>query len=602
MIGAWSLTGDPLDREPSLRALRDAAEGPHIETDRLWLSGEGATRDPRGVAAHVGFATGGNEDLLQGKTPEGSFVAARGDGERTLTLLRCPSGGERLYFARRGDVVVFASSVRPLLRVVGQRLNPDVLDETLLTGRVMLGAETLHAGVSEVLAGHHLVLSDRIGAQEFTQPELLRSPVGSPDDLAKTFRERLTEAVARAAGPARPVAVALSGGIDSSAVAAAAVDAFGADGVEAFTYEFDDPTHGTETEYAREVAKRLGIKRHHVFSLSKQDYLSAIPEMIWRSESLVHWPKAFMLLVARHIRARGHDRYLTGFGIGSHTGWLRDLAGLVQRVPAAAVLAHWKTAQFGRGRRPLTRLSSRLSSLHPGLEPPHPRVYYQVLRVLEHAGLARSLASYYPEPMAPLLQRLRSVDVLEPGLSDLPLAERLLRVAFGHLVSCIDVTRSEAASRQLGVLRLAPAHFSSCIPYAYLPVDPAPRLWTEDRALRPGKLLLRRAFAGTLPDSVLYRVKNWDDAVASERWRSDARRLMLSTLPSFPRDTERYGPGYAEAIRYWEPRSILASTLSVRLWERMFVELPPSTEPPTWSRLHQPAPAGDPSPLAHSEA
>ena len=60
---------------------------------------------------------------------------------------------------------------------------------------------------------------------------------------------------------------------------------------------------------------------------------------------------------------------------------------------------------------------------------------------------------------------------------------------------------------------------------------------------------------------------------------------MLSVLPTFPRDTDRYGPNYAEAIRYWEPRSILASSLALRLWERMFVELPVSSQPPTWSSL-----------------
>lgn len=62
-----------------------------------------------------------------------------------------------------------------------------------------------------------------------------------PEELGRRFRDALTEAVAAAAGSERPVCVALSGGIDSSAIAAAAVDAFGAGGVEAITYEFGDP-------------------------------------------------------------------------------------------------------------------------------------------------------------------------------------------------------------------------------------------------------------------------------------------------------------------------------------------------------------------------
>ncbi len=326
-----------------------------------------------------------------------------------------------------------------------------------------------------------------------------------------------------------------------------------------------------------------------MFQLSAKDYLAAIPEMVWRSESLVHWPKAFMLLVAREVRRRGFDRYLTGFGIGSHTAWLRDLAGLLGRAPAAAVLAHWKRARFGPGSKALSRLSCRLVGIHPGLEPPHPRLYYQVLRVLQQAGRIKDVASFFPAPMARFFERQRPLAELEPNLVGLELSEQLLRVAFGHLVSCIDVTRSESASRQLGVFRLAPAHFASCIPYAYLPLEPAPRLWSAERALRPGKLLIREAFKDALPDSVLYRVKDWDHAVASARWRSAARRLMLQTLPGFPRDAERYGAGYAEAISYWEPRSTLATCLSLRLWERIFIDRAPSETPPVWSELFEPS-------------
>lgn len=589
MIGAWSLSGD-LDLERDLGPLPQSpgAQARAITTPRLWLSAAAVRQDRRGVAALLGFAVGGCEALFEDSPPEGSYVGLRSEGQR-LTLLRCPSGGERLYFARVGQVVYFASSARWLVPLVGRRLNGAVLDEVLLNGRVMLGSGTLHEGIDEVLAGHEVLLTDEVGQQRFSQPELLRSPSGSLSELARACRDRLTEAVVRAAGPQRPVAVALSGGIDSSAVAAAAVDAFGADQVEALTYEFQDPTHGTELDYARQVCQRLGIRKHHVFQLSAQDYLSAIPEMVWRSESLVHWPKAFMLLVAREVRRRGYDRYLTGFGIGSHTAWLRDLARLLRRAPGRAVVGHWKTARFGPGRRALPRLSWRLKGLHPGLEPPHPRIYYTVLRVLQHAGRVKDLASFFPAPMARFFQRLRPFAELEPGLVGLELEEQLLRVTFGHLASCVDVTRSESASRQLGVYRLAPAHFASCIPYAYLPVEPAPRLWSADRALRPGKLLIREAFKDALPDSVLYRVKNWDDAVASAGWRSAARRLMLQTLPGFPRDAERYGEGYADAIRYWEPRSALAGCLSLRLWERLFIERPPRETPPQWSELFEPS-------------
>lgn len=379
------------------------------------------------------------------------------------------------------------------------------------------------------------------------------------------------------------------------------MEAFGADNVQAITYEFSDPSHDTELAYAQLVARRLGIGRHHVFQLSLPRYLDAIPEMIWRSESLVHWPKAFMLLVAREVASLGFDRYLTGFGIGSHMAYLSELATALQTVSNPRwVLFHWRTSRFSKKRWP-----DRVARLHPALESPHPRLYYQLVRQLYAAGYLADERQMFPSQLAPLLQRLDPLDSVVPELTQLPLELRLQRQAFAHLISCIDVTRSEKASRELGVYRISPAHFARCLPYAYYPYKPRPRLYSKARALRPGKHLLQLAYRNMLPDEVLFRVKSWADAVASDDWLRRGRQLMLSVLPFFPGDMQRYGNDYPAAIRYWEGHSILASSLAFRLWERMFIDLSPSEQldeeraTPSWQTLWRslhakakPVPAG----------
>jgi hypothetical protein len=60
---------------------------------------------------------------------------------------------------------------------------------------------------------------------------------------------------------------------------------------------------------------------------------------------------------------------------------------------------------------------------------------------------------------------------------------------------------------------------------------------------------------------------------------------MLSVLPSFPFDMDRHGPGYPGVVQKWEASSLLATCLAFRLWERMFVEMPPRREAPTWMEL-----------------
>ena len=328
LVGAYSLSGeavsDRLDAAEKARMLKHAAGAPdglaEFDHGRLWLTSakQNFTADKHSCLAFEGFiAFGGTEpenpaDLLRRVNqsldpklrPEGHYSLAFGAPDsRTLTLLRGLSGGERLYYARIDDVLLFSSSVRPLLahsRIVS-RLDRAKITEALLSGLIVFGNGTLFGDIEEVLPGHILQIGDGIGSQQWNWPGLLEPRESDLQSLAKTYREDLTKAVEMAIGTERPVAVTLSGGIDSSSIAALAAEVVGASNVEAFTYEFDDPTHSSETHYAVEVCERLGITHHHIFSLSFADFLAAIPETVWRAEHFVHWPKAFMLPAARRI-------------------------------------------------------------------------------------------------------------------------------------------------------------------------------------------------------------------------------------------------------------------------------------------------------------
>ncbi|MFW5739046.1 MAG: asparagine synthase-related protein, partial [Myxococcota bacterium] len=385
------------------------------------------------------------------------------------------------------------------------------------------------------------------------------------------------------------VAVALSGGIDSSAVIAAATDVVGADQIHAFTYEFDDPTHGTETHHARRVCRKLGIRRHEIFSISRRRFLDGIPEMVWRTESSVHWPKAFLLPATRHIASRGYDRYLTGFGIGSHMAYMRELSALLRWLPLPSrSLRFWKLARTGN-----RAWFERLARIHPGLEPPHPRLYLLLLRWLEEEGTIRDVRDFYPSELHPLLAKTMPLRELEPGLAALTRLRRLQLTAFSHLVSCVDVTRSEKAMREVGLYRVSPAHYAETIPYAYFPFEPPPRVWDPARLQRPGKLLLQRAYSGVLPDENLYRKKSWSDAVVSPDWLKQGRVLMLQVLQRFPDDMAALGPQYPDIVRELEPTSIHANCLSFWFWRYLFFERAIDGTPPSWRSLLRRDPLGD---------
>ena len=538
----------------AMRAQLGSGEFAEVREGPLWLLARRDKSFPGG--AYEGFIPESEiagpaavEDWRQ--APEGHYVLACARPGR-LSLLRALSGGERLFHTRVDGTVLFSSSLRPLLAHprIARRLNSTKLREALLTGLTLSGEETLIDGICEVAPGHVLHLADDSSVHRWHYEGLLQPPEGSLQQLAARYREALARAVVAAAGPARPVALTLSGGIDSAAIVALAVEAFGASQVTAFTYEFDDPRHRpSEAPFAAEVCRKLGIRDHRIFRIGFDRFLAAIPETVWRAESFVHWPKAFMLLAMRHIRDAGFGRYLCGFGIGSHMAYFEEVARLLRWLPAPVLATYWRLAQ-GRGGELLERL-------HPALAVPNQRLRHFLLNLLSGA-----------------------VDETFRGM---PTADLLRHQSFAHLVSCIDVTRWEKPLCELGVHRVSPAHFASTIPYAYLNYRPAPPPWSEARRLRPGKHLLRLAMRDALPESVLFRRKSWADAVVSNAWLSAGTRWMRSVVPEYWRvagpETE------ARALRRWDARSPQHAVTALAFWNRLFVERPPSPQPPTWGEL-----------------
>lgn len=269
-----------------------------VHGTHFWVAAPSLARDPSGhISVSIGHVAGTLPApaqlyrLLARKQwrglPDGHFSCAALAPSGDAVLLRGLSGGERLYVAQLDDVLWFSSSLRFLLHhpQLERRLDRSVLGQWLATGTLWHGARSGAAGVDEVKPGKALWWRDGKAHQQWFWDGLLTSPEGDGATLGRAFRDRLTQAVVAGAGHARPVAVSLSGGIDSAAVACAAVDAFGADQVVAYTYEFADAGHSNETGFARAVCKQLGIRKHRVFAIELDAFLSRIPQTVWRAES-----------------------------------------------------------------------------------------------------------------------------------------------------------------------------------------------------------------------------------------------------------------------------------------------------------------------------
>jgi asparagine synthase (glutamine-hydrolysing) len=188
----------------------------------------------------------------------GGYVAVRSGPDRAL--LRAPLGDLPCYYLPHGPGTVIASSPRLVLAACGRaaRVDAFALARQLAFGTISTGETCLH-GVHDLRGGDRL---------EFTAGAIHTSPVWSPwsyaragaladpDDAAAELRRLVLDSVAAVASGHRALLLKLSGGLDSSIVAAAL--AASGQSFACQTLFTDDPV-GDERTYARLVAEHLGM-------------------------------------------------------------------------------------------------------------------------------------------------------------------------------------------------------------------------------------------------------------------------------------------------------------------------------------------------------
>lgn len=193
---------------------------------------------------------------------DGMFAIAVWDGaERRLLLARDRMGEKPLFHTRADGLLIFASELTGLLAhpAVNADLDPRALSEYLALEYVP-APRSMIAGVSKVEPGTALVLERgavRIHRYWSIDPHTA-VPVPSYDRAVSTLRSRLDDAVRSRLVSDVPLGVFLSGGIDSSTIAALAAR-HGA--LDTFSIGFEERSFD-ESSHARAVAGHIG-SRHH---------------------------------------------------------------------------------------------------------------------------------------------------------------------------------------------------------------------------------------------------------------------------------------------------------------------------------------------------
>jgi asparagine synthase (glutamine-hydrolysing) len=233
-------------------------------------------------------------------------------------LARDAFGIKPLYVAQTSGGVLFSSEIRSLLAsgAIQRRLSADALASYLCTGSVAEPA-TIIEGVFAVPAGCYVEVTRSGDGFSVSEPKRFASPLDPSDEeplgLAAAggqLRDALRDSVKHHLLSDVPVALFLSGGLDSSAVVAVASEVSDRR-LESFTITFAEAAY-SEAAPAREVAERFRTQ-HHEIPLSGHDLLNALPDVF----AAMDQPSLDGLntyVVSRAVKAYGIKVVLSGLG------------------------------------------------------------------------------------------------------------------------------------------------------------------------------------------------------------------------------------------------------------------------------------------------
>ncbi|MBU0679232.1 MAG: asparagine synthase (glutamine-hydrolyzing), partial [Verrucomicrobia bacterium] len=212
----------------------------------------------------------------------GMFAFAVWDrAERRLFLARDRIGIKPLYYTFVNGELVFASELKGLLQFPGVNRRLDLLSVSKYFSFSYIPApHTIFEGVSKLEPGTFLTFGAHGMAKEaYWDIPLEDNPLSGSniDECGEDIRRLLRDSVSKRLRSDVPVGVFLSGGIDSSAIAAMAAQCVPGK-LHTFSVGFEESSYD-ESPYAREVAAMYDTEHHHEV-LSQERALKLLPEVM----------------------------------------------------------------------------------------------------------------------------------------------------------------------------------------------------------------------------------------------------------------------------------------------------------------------------------
>ncbi|MCM6773404.1 asparagine synthase (glutamine-hydrolyzing) [Nocardia sp. CDC159] len=512
----------------------------------------------------------------------GMFAFAIWDSEtKQMVIARDPFGIKPLFLATGPNGTAYASEKKSLLELLPALGLSDELDVRALEHYTVLQyvpePESLHANIRRLESGCYATLSpgEQPRPKRYFEPRFRVRPfaAGGEDKRYREIAEVLEDSVAKHMRADVTVGSFLSGGIDSTAIAALAIRHN--PNLLTFTSAFEREGY-SEADVAAETAAAIGAK-HYIRVVSPEDFANAIPEIVWYLDDPVADPALVPLyFVAKEARkhvkvvlsGEGSDELFGGYTIYREPLSLKPFEYLPRGVRRLAGRLSERIPEGTRGKSLLHRGSLTLEER-----------YYGNARSFNDAQLRAVLRDFRPEwthqdVTAPIYARSRGWD---------PVARMQHLDLFTWLRGDILVKADKmtmANSLELRVPFLDPEVFAVA---EQIPFD---QKITKDTT----KYALRKALETIVPPHVLHRPKlgfpvplrHWlrgpelYDWAAAQIADSQTDHLLDKTAIKLMLDQHREGI-LDHSRRLW-------TLLVFMIWHGIFVEnrIKPDIQEPTY--------------------
>lgn len=503
---------------------------------------------------------------------QGMFAFAIWDRtKRTLFLARDRLGIKPLYYRFDGGILLFGSEIKTILEYPGisREFNRTALSEYLAFG-YLSGEESMFAGIRKLMPGNILTVDEngQLKTSEYWDLDVRADDGNRPREYyVSRYREQLEQCVSSHLMSDVPLGVFLSGGLDSSAIAALTTK-IRKEPIETFSVGYGEEAY-SELPYARSVADLLKSK-HHEVHLSRDEFFQELPRLIWHEDEPIVWPSSVALYFVARLARERVTVVLTGEGSDETLG--------------------------GYTRYAWTLLNSRMDSTYRKLTPSFLRHMLRqgindipfsadLKRKLEHTFLVRdgkSWSSFYFDNFYSAFSAAEQNELLTPEAKqtggdaysasmqywDRSSGELLHRLLYTdiktYLVELLmkqdQMSMAASIESRVPFLDHTLVEFSASIPAKYA---------TKGMA---GKCILKSAVEDLLPQELIYR-KKMGFPTPWAYWLAGPSLDSLQNLLTEPRTLKR-GLFRAEAVkRLFEEHTSGRRDNGNRIWRLLNLEL-----------------------------